>query len=87
MSNVARYPDSDRQETSVSRDKSSRGPIGVGQFGLVYRAVDEESGNPFAIKVIDLRRSINQDYARKAAKREIKLLQSFRHVNLHMHPE
>lgn len=54
--------------------------IGSGAFGEVYKAVDRQSGHNFAIKVIDLTTRGNTDAARALIHREIKLMQSLKHV-------
>lgn len=58
--------------------------IGEGTFGAVYRAVDLESGNPFAVKVIKLYvyGSSQIEQARAAVHRETKTLEYLKHVRL-----
>ncbi|KAK4032850.1 kinase-like domain-containing protein [Parachaetomium inaequale] len=59
-------------------------PIGQGQFGDVYRAVDLESGHPFAVKVIKLEAygAAEVEQARAHLHREIKALQYLNHKNI-----
>lgn len=54
--------------------------IGGGQFGDVFRAVDLESGNAIAVKVVRLSRYPNVELARVALHREIKALEKLKHV-------
>ncbi|KAL2175261.1 kinase-like domain-containing protein [Thermothelomyces heterothallicus CBS 202.75] len=58
--------------------------IGEGTFGAVYRAVDLESGNPFAVKVVKLHaygaRYVEQ--ARAAVHREMKTLEYLKHKHI-----
>lgn len=54
--------------------------IGCGQFGDVYQAVDLESGNAIAVKVIKLECYPDVENARAALHREIKALVSLKHV-------
>jgi hypothetical protein len=61
-------------------DGKPRERIGGGQFGTVYRAVDLESGNAFAVKVMMLRAYPDPEHARAAAHREVKALQRLKHV-------
>lgn len=62
-------------------DRNSRVLIGQGQFGAVYRAVDLESGQPFAVKVIHLGNHAHIEQARATAHREVKNLQRLQHVS------
>jgi hypothetical protein len=61
-------------------DGNPRARIGGGQFGVVYRAVDFESGNAFAVKVIQLDQYPDPEHARAVAHREVKALQRLKHV-------
>ncbi|AEO61385.1 hypothetical protein MYCTH_2311486 [Thermothelomyces thermophilus ATCC 42464] len=58
--------------------------IGEGTFGAVYRAIDLESGNPFAVKVVKLyvygARYVEQ--ARAAVHREMKTLEYLKHKHI-----
>ncbi|KLU90697.1 serine/threonine protein kinase [Magnaporthiopsis poae ATCC 64411] len=56
--------------------------IGGGQFGEVYRAVDDLTGNSFAIKVLLLDKCRNPEDARSHAHREIKVLERLEHENI-----
>ncbi|KAF2457520.1 kinase-like domain-containing protein [Lineolata rhizophorae] len=58
--------------------------IGAGAFGAVYRAVDFESGNPFAVKVVrlDTLPDTKVEHARAALHREIKALEQLKHENI-----
>lgn len=61
-------------------DRKLRVKIGDGTFGAVYRTVDLESGNAFAVKVIKLDAYTDIEYARAAVHREVKNLQRADHV-------
>ena len=54
--------------------------IGQGRFGDVFRAVDLESGNAIAVKVVRLSSYPNVELARVALHREIKALEKLKHV-------
>ena len=59
---------------------ATRTRIGGGQFGEVYRAVDDQTGHPFAVKVILLHRYPDPEDARARAHQEAKALQRLKHV-------
>lgn len=64
-------------------EEQFRVPIGNGTFGNVYRTLDLESGNPVAVKVVNLSHyttTDQQEWARAHLHREIKALQTFKHV-------
>jgi len=55
--------------------------LGTGAMGVVYRAVNEASGRPAAVKVINGESSQkNKGYER--FRREAEILQQFRHPNI-----
>ncbi|KAI0389807.1 kinase-like protein [Xylariaceae sp. FL0594] len=67
----------------VTESEGSRIHIGAGGFGTVYSAIDRTTGNPFAVKVVDLakdKRGIEQ--ARSALNREVTIMQELDHVNI-----
>lgn len=55
--------------------------VGKGTYGKVYRAVDETSGNLFAVKVVKLEGYGDIDAARAMLHREIKVMERLRHVS------
>ncbi|KAL7936915.1 kinase-like domain-containing protein [Trichoderma chlorosporum] len=59
-----------------------REKIGSGAFGKVFRAVDEMSGNYFAIKVVKLEKYGDIDVARAMLHREIKVMERLRHDHI-----
>ncbi|KAK4065225.1 uncharacterized protein Triagg1_8664 [Trichoderma aggressivum f. europaeum] len=59
-----------------------RKKIGSGTFGNVFRAVDEMSGNYFAIKVVKLEKYGDIDVARAMLHREIKVMERLRHDHI-----
>ena len=54
--------------------------IGGGEFGDVYRVVDDLTGNTFAVKAIKLEAYGDPEHARSLAHREVKALQQLKHV-------
>jgi hypothetical protein len=54
--------------------------IGGGEFGKVYRVVDDLTGNSFAVKVLLLDKCANLEDARSRAHREVKALERLKHV-------
>lgn len=61
--------------------KHLRHEIGSGSYGKVYSAVDQDSGKTFAIKIVDLKRQNDIDAARAILHREIKVMESLKHVS------
>ncbi len=67
----------------VAEVKGSRTLVGQGAFGKVFRAVDQTSGNYFAVKVVNLRdQGLKVELARAALHKEIKILERASHVSL-----
>ncbi|SPQ25035.1 d2f34b66-dd8f-46a7-872a-657f64aa3809 [Thermothielavioides terrestris] len=64
--------------------KGSRVLIGEGGFGKVYKTIDQASGNPFAVKEVDLRGQAGMDpeVARSALHREIKMMETVSHDHI-----
>ncbi|KFH41885.1 serine/threonine-protein kinase-like protein [Hapsidospora chrysogenum ATCC 11550] len=57
--------------------------IGRGGFGAVYETVDANSGDPFAVKVVDMGRIDGGDpLARAALHREIKIMERLSHPHV-----
>ncbi|KIH94464.1 hypothetical protein SPBR_05791 [Sporothrix brasiliensis 5110] len=64
---------------------AERHMLDAGSFGSVFQATDRESGDPFAIKVIDLTKLDSQrdvEYARASVHNEVKTLQKLKHRNI-----
>ncbi|KAI0388279.1 hypothetical protein F5Y17DRAFT_245127 [Xylariaceae sp. FL0594] len=55
--------------------------VGEGGFGKVYSTVDQASGNPFAVKEVDLKRLTGRklEETRTALHREIKIMETVFH--------
>lgn len=66
---------------------TTRKPLGEGAFGNVYSAVDEESGEYFAIKVIKLANlpGLDRETARSTVHSEVKKLEHLKHVRQQIH--
>ncbi|KAI0118159.1 kinase-like protein [Nemania sp. FL0031] len=64
--------------------KGYRVHIGDGGFGTVYRTVDQASGNPFAVKEVNLRqhRTVDLEAARAALHREVKIMETVLHTHI-----
>ncbi|KAK3386088.1 kinase-like domain-containing protein, partial [Podospora didyma] len=62
--------------------KDSRSFIGSGAFGAVFKTVDVKSGSIFVVKVIDLTKHQNMDFARALIHKKIKVLQGVQHDNI-----
>jgi hypothetical protein len=64
--------------------EGSRVLIGQGAFGKVCRAIDQTSGNYFAVKEVDLsaQTTVDPEKARAALHREIKIIETTSHVSL-----
>ncbi|KAL8383044.1 hypothetical protein RB595_006691 [Gaeumannomyces hyphopodioides] len=56
--------------------------IGGGQFGKVYQAVDDLTGNRFAVKALLLDKHGDPEDARSRAHREVKALMRLKHKNI-----
>ncbi|KAI1123477.1 kinase-like protein [Nemania abortiva] len=58
--------------------------IGEGGFGKVYRTVDQASGNPFAVKEVNLRQqaTVDVEAARTALHREVKIMETVLHAHI-----
>ncbi len=57
-------------------------PLGSGQFGTVYKAIDVDSGKFMAVKIVERPEKISQQEAwRKLLKREVEILCNISHVS------
>jgi hypothetical protein len=85
---------SEAQSWHITRFNTAKGPLfrdvphlraklGSGAYGTVYSAVDQASGNLFAIKVVKLNRAAGMDIdtARALLHREIKVMERVKHVS------
>ena len=61
--------------------KHRRHLIGLGSYGQVYRAVDQVSGNLFAIKIVNLGCHNDIEAARAVFHREVKIMEKLKHVS------
>jgi hypothetical protein len=62
--------------------REARVPIGNGAFGQVYKTADGTTANPFAVKVVDLKKHLlKEDVVRAALHREVKILEKLSHVS------
>jgi serine/threonine protein kinase len=57
-------------------------PLGSGQFGTVYKAIDVDSGKFMAVKIVERPEKLSQQEAwRKLLKREVEILCNISHVS------